>query len=130
MWQLRKKNWLLPSKKKSKNEIHLLRWCWGRKTTSLIALSLACWSMLARRLCVYNAGLKVDVGQEILTVVMASYYENVYSCKRHTVVHRAVCFLVICFALSWPRNSLPWVLIKFFGLYINYAFWVLASRHS
>jgi len=31
-----------------------------------------CWLMLARRLCVYNAGLKVDARREILTVVMTS----------------------------------------------------------
>jgi len=28
--------------------------------------------MLERKLCVYNAGLKVDVSQEILTVIMMS----------------------------------------------------------
>jgi len=54
--------------------------------------------MLARRLCVYNAGLKVDASREISTVVMTSYYENVCSC---------VLFLAIRFALSWPRDSLP-----------------------
>ena len=43
-------------------------------------------------MCVYNAGLKVDTRQEILTVVMMSYYENVCSCKRHTVVCRAFYF--------------------------------------
>jgi len=48
--------------------------------------------MLARRFCVFNAGLKVDVVREILTVIMMSYDENVHSCKRHTVVHRAFCF--------------------------------------
>jgi len=37
--------------------------------------------MLARRFCVYNAGLKVDVAREILTVIMTSNYENVCSCK-------------------------------------------------
>jgi len=37
-------------------------------------LSLVCWLMLARRLCVYNAGLRVEASQEILTVVMTSYY--------------------------------------------------------
>jgi len=59
---------------------------------SCIFTSLACWLMLERRLCVYNVGLKVDTSQEILTVVMMPYYENVHSCKRHTVVHRAFCF--------------------------------------
>jgi len=44
--------------------------------------------MLARRLCVYNASLKVDANREILTVVMISYYENVRSNKRHTVICR------------------------------------------
>jgi len=48
--------------------------------------------MLERRLCIYNAGLKVDASREILTVVMTSYYENVRSCKRHTVVRRVFCF--------------------------------------
>jgi len=38
MWQLRKENWLIPSKKKkSKNEIHLFGRCWEWQTTSLIA---------------------------------------------------------------------------------------------
>jgi len=45
--------------------------------------------MLERRLCIYNAGLKVDASQEILTVVMMSYYKNVRLCKRLTVVRRA-----------------------------------------
>ena len=48
--------------------------------------------MLARRLCVCNAGLKVDARREISTVVMTSYYKNVCSCKRHTVVRCAFCF--------------------------------------
>jgi len=48
--------------------------------------------MLARRFCVYNAGLKVDAAQEILTVIMTSNDENVRSCKRHTVVRHAFCF--------------------------------------
>jgi len=34
-------------------------------------------------LLVYNAGLKVYAAGEILTVVMTSYYENVFSCKKH-----------------------------------------------
>ena len=37
-------------------------------------------------------GLKVDVSREILTPIMMSYYKNVCSCKRHTVVRRAFCF--------------------------------------
>ena len=57
--------------------------------------------MLERRLCVYNAGLKVDTSREILTVVMTSYYENVCSCKTHSSSLR-VLKLTILFALSWP----------------------------
>jgi len=48
--------------------------------------------MLARRFCVYNVGLKVGTAREILTVIMTSNDENVHSCKRHTVPHRAFCF--------------------------------------
>ena len=47
------------------------------KLLHCLLLSLACWLMLARKLCVYNVGLKVDAAQEILIVVMMSYYENV-----------------------------------------------------
>jgi len=46
--------------------------------------------MLARRFCVFNAGLKVDAAREIST--MTSNDEYVRLCKRHTVVHRAFCF--------------------------------------
>jgi len=48
--------------------------------------------MLARRFCVFNAGLKVDAAREILAVIMTSNDKNVCSCKRHTVVRRAFCF--------------------------------------
>jgi len=51
-----------------------------------------CWLMLARRFCVFNAGLKVDAAREILAVIMTSNDENVRSCKRHTVVRCALCF--------------------------------------
>jgi len=61
--------------------------------------------MLARILCAYNAGLKVDTSQEILTVVMMSYYKKTHSSLL------CVSFLAIHFALSQPHNSLPWVLI-------------------
>jgi len=54
-------------KKKGKQNLSIGR-CWEWQTTSLIALSLVCWLRLARRLYVYNAGLKVDISQEILTV--------------------------------------------------------------
>jgi len=48
--------------------------------------------MLARRFCVFNAGLKVEAAQDILTVIMTSNDKNVRSCKRHTVVRRTFCF--------------------------------------
>jgi len=54
--------------------------------------SLGYWFILARRFCIYNAGLKVDAAQEILTVIMTSNDENVRSCKRHAVVRCAFCF--------------------------------------
>ena len=38
--------------------------------------------MLARSLCVYNAGLKVNASQELFTVVMTSYYKIICLCKR------------------------------------------------
>jgi len=37
------------------------------KLLSQLLLSLDCLLMLARRFCVYNAGLKVDAAREILT---------------------------------------------------------------
>jgi len=53
--------------------------------------------MLARRFCVFNAGLKVDTAREISTMIMTSNDENVRSCKRHTVVRRAFFFwLSLC----------------------------------
>ena len=82
MWRLRKENWLLPSKKVKTKFIYL---------DDAGNDKLLHW-LLLRRLCVYSAGLKVDVSQEILSVVMTSYYENVRSCKRHTVLCRAFCF--------------------------------------
>jgi len=62
------------------------------KLLNQLLLSLGCWLMLARRFCVYNAGLKVDAAREILTVIMMSNNENVRLCKRHTVVRRAFYF--------------------------------------
>jgi len=50
--------------------------------------------MLARRFCVFNAGLKVDAVREILTVLMTSYDENVRSCKTHSSSSR-ILFLAI-----------------------------------
>jgi len=47
--------------------------------------------MLARRFCVFNAGIKVDAAREILTVIMTLNAESVRSCKRHTVVCRVFC---------------------------------------
>ena len=89
-----------------------------------LLLPLVCWLMLARRLCVYNAGLKVAVSWEILTVIMTSYYENVWSCKiKHSSLWR-VLFLAIHFALSWPRDSPLWVLITNDGpKHLTVCFW-------
>jgi len=63
----------------------------GIKNYQLL-LSLGCWLMLSRRFCVYNAGLKVEVTTEILTVIMISNDKNACLCKRHTVVCRTFCF--------------------------------------
>jgi len=49
------------------------------KLLNQLLLSLGCWLMLARRFSVYSAGIKVDVAQEILTVIMTSKDENVRS---------------------------------------------------
>jgi len=43
--------------KKSKNEIHRFG---NDELLNRLLLSLGCWLMLARKFCVYNAGLKVD----------------------------------------------------------------------
>jgi len=48
--------------------------------------------MLARRFCVFNAGLKVDAAREISTMIMKLNDENVRSCKKHTVVCHVFCF--------------------------------------
>ena len=97
-------------KKEVKTKIIYLGDAGNEKPLHWLLLSLACWLMLERRLCVYNARLKVDMSWEILTVIMTSYYENVHSWKTHSSSSH-VLFLAICFALSCPRDSLPWVLI-------------------
>ena len=68
-------------KKKVKTKFVYLDDTGNNKLPHRLLLSLACWLMLARRLCVYNVGLKVKVTQEISTVVMTSYYENFHLCK-------------------------------------------------
>jgi len=110
MWQLRKENWLVPSKNylDDAGNDKLLHW---------LLLSLVCWLMLARRLCAYNAGLKVDASREILTVVMTSCYENIHLCKRHA----AVC----CMLWFWRFALL------FLGLATHYReFWYHESWFS
>jgi len=95
MWWLRKENWLLLSKiknKKVKTKFIDLDHAGNYKLLNQLLLSLGYWLMLARRFCVYNAGLKVDTAQEILTVIMTPNDENIHSCKQHTV---HVLFLVI-----------------------------------
>jgi len=76
--------------------------------------------MLARRLHVYNAGLKVDASREILTVVMTPHYKIVPSCKRHAVVCHVYCFwrFALLF-LGLATVSLDFdmnVLLGYFGL--------------
>jgi len=78
--------------KKSKNKIHQFGPCWNDKLLNQLLLFLGCWLMLARRFCVYDVGLKVDVVRKILTVIMMSNDENICSFRRHTVVRRAFCF--------------------------------------
>jgi len=97
--------------KKVKRKFIYLDHAGSDKLLHWLLLSLACWLMLARRLCVCNAGLIIDASREILTVVMTLYYENAHSSKRHSSLSRVFFFLAICFALSWPHDSLPWVLI-------------------
>ena len=48
-----------------------------------LLLSLVCWLMLARRLCVYNAGLKVDASRGILTVIMM-HITKMFTCVKDT----------------------------------------------
>jgi len=115
MWRLRKENWLLhSSKKKVKTKIIYLDDARKDKLLHWLLLSLVCWLMLGRKLCVYNVGLKVDVRREISTVVMMSYYENVHSCKKHTVVCRAFRFwwfaLLFLALATHYRESWCWVL--------------------
>jgi len=91
---IKKENWLLPSKKEKqvKTKFIDLDHTGNDKLLNQLLLSLGCWLILARRFCAFNAGLKVDAAQEILTVIMTSNDENVHSCKRHTVVRCAFCF--------------------------------------
>jgi len=101
MWLLRKENRLLPSKKKIKTKFINLDHAGNDKLLNWLFLSLGCWLMLVRRFCVYNVGLKVDAAREIMTVIMISNDENVCHLL-HFGNH---------FAVSWSRDSLPWVLI-------------------
>jgi len=78
--------------KKVKTKFINLDHAGNEKLLNQLLLSLGCWLMLARRFCVFNAGLKVDAAREILTVIMTSNDKNVRSCKKHTVVRRAFCF--------------------------------------
>jgi len=60
--------------------------------TSLIAFIFGVLVNVGKKIVCLQCRLKVDASQEILTVVMMSYYENVRLCKRHTVVCPAFCF--------------------------------------
>jgi len=84
------------------------------KLLNQLLLSLGCWLMLARRFCVYNAGLKVDVAREILTVIMMSNDENIHLYKRHTVVHRTFCF--------W-QSLCPFLALRLTTVSLDNRFW-------
>ena len=109
-------------KKEVKTKIIYLDDAGNDKLLHWLLLSLAYWLMLERILCVYDAGLKVDVSREILTVIMTSYYEIARSCKRHTVVHRVFC--------CW------WFALHFLGLATHYressykCHWARACEHK
>jgi len=53
--------------------------------------------MLARKLCVYNAGLKVDATQELLTVVIMKMFARV---KTHKFVMHFVFGDLLCSFLA------------------------------
>jgi len=104
----------IAEKNKAKTKFIYLDDAGNNKLFHWLLLSLAWWLMLERRLCVYNAGLKVDTSQEVLTVIMTSYYKNVRPCKRHIAVCRAFCFwqfalpflgLVTHYCQSWYPHS-------------------------
>ena len=77
--------------KKSKNENHLFWRCWEGQTTSLISFIFGVLVNVGKKILRLQCGFK-SWRESILTVVMTSYYENVRSCKRHTVVRRTFCF--------------------------------------
>jgi len=68
-------------KKKVKTKFIDLYHAGNDKLLNRLLLSLEYSLMLARRFCVYNAGLKVDVAREILSVIMISNDKNVRLCK-------------------------------------------------
>ena len=123
MWQLRKGNWLFRSRKKVKMKFIYLDDAGNNKLFDWLLSSLACWLMLARRLCVYSVGFKVDASQEIFNVGMMSYYKKVCSCKRHTVVHCAFCFwqfaLLFLGLMTHYRYTSPCVLVHCFACACN-----------
>ena len=84
-WE-RRTGYFCQRKRRVKTKFTYLDYAGNEKLPHWLLLSLACWLMLVRRLCVHSVGLKVDMTWEILTVVMTSYFENVRSCKRHTVL--------------------------------------------
>jgi len=88
-WE-RRTGYFCQRKKKVKTKFIHLDHPGNDKLLNQLLLSLGCWLMLVRRFCVYNAGFKVDVAWEILTVIMTSNDENVRSSKRHTVVQLIV----------------------------------------
>jgi len=79
-------------KKRGKNEIHVLGWCRERQTISLIAFIFGMLVNVGKKIVCLQCSFKSDVSREILTVIMTSYYKNVWLCKRHGVVCRTFCF--------------------------------------
>ena len=104
-----------PAKKEVKTKFINLDDAGNDKLLHWLLLSLSCWLMLARKLCVWNAGLIVDMSWEILTVAMISYYEIVCWHKRHTVVRHAFCF--------W------WFALLFLG-FVTKSWWYTATYNK
>jgi len=95
--------------KKRKNKIHLQYSddAGNNKLLYWLLLSLVCWLMLARRLCVYNAGMQVKRYWLWLWCHITKMFNRAKDSSSLCAL-----FLVIRFALSWPCDSLPWVLIS------------------
>jgi len=58
----------------------------GHTSYFIVGALAACFLMMARRLHVYEMDLKFAALKKILLIIMMSFYENVRSSKRLTVV--------------------------------------------